>query len=295
MNETVRARLYLVILILGWGVTWSTMKIALEDIPPFSMRVCSLSVGAATVLAVLLLQGRSLRIGKPRTWGHLCVASLINIVSFSVFTPYAQLSAATSRVAIVVYTMPIWACLIAWPVLGERIDRVRALALVLCVAGMTILIYPLTALGVPTGILLALAAGVSWAAGTVYLKWAKLDGDPFAITFWQLAFALLIIAVCLPVVEGSLQVSQASTRSILAMIFSGMVGSGLSYFLWFDIVQRLPASTASLGILAVPAIGVLSSMIILGERPTLDDLIGFALMFSASACVLLWPNAPRTT
>jgi len=136
---------------------------------------------------------------------------------------------------------------------------------------------------------------VRWAAGTVYLKWARLDGDPFAITFWQLAFALLVIAACLPMVEGSLQVSQASMRSFLAMIFSGLVGSGLSYFLRFDIVRRLPASTASLGILAVPAVGILSSVILLGERPTLDDLIGFALIFMASACVLLWPQATAPT
>ena len=100
MNETLRARLYLVLLIVGWGITWSTMKIALEGIPPFSMRVCSLTIGAATLLATALLQGRNLRIASRRTWAHLCIASLINIVAFSVLTPYAQLFAATSRVAI---------------------------------------------------------------------------------------------------------------------------------------------------------------------------------------------------
>ena len=68
------------------------------------------------------------------------------------------------------------------------------------------------------------------------------------------------------------------------------MGSGISYFLWFDIVRRLPATTASLGILASPVAGVISSMLILGERPTLADGIGFALMFAASACVLLQPQ-----
>jgi drug/metabolite transporter (DMT)-like permease len=39
-------------------------------------------------------------------------------------------------------------------------------------------------------------------------------------------------------------------------------------------------------------IGVISSMLILGERPTAADFIGFALIFAASACVLLAGNAP---
>ena len=49
--------------------------------------------------------------------------------------------------------------------------------------------------------------------------------------------------------------------------------------------------TASLGVLSVPVVGVVASMILLGERPTVPDIIGFALIFAAAACVLLAPNA----
>ena len=55
-------------------------------------------------------------------------------------------------------------------------------------------------------------------------------------------------------------------------------------------MRRLPASTAALGILASPVIGVITAMIVLGERPTLYDAIGFALMLSASAIVVLRPD-----
>jgi drug/metabolite transporter (DMT)-like permease len=290
--DAVRARLFLVLLILGWGVTWPMMRIALAEIPPFSMRVGSLFIGALTLTVLAGLQGRSLKIPNVRTCVHLCAASFFNIIAFSVLTPFAQLSADTSRVAIVVYTMPIWASLMALPILGERLDAVRIAALLLCAVGMAVLIHPLLALGIPTGILLALGAGVGWAAGTVYLKWATLDGDPMAITIWQLVFGLVVIGACLPFAEGSLQLTQAHMPAILALIFSGFVGSGISYFLWFDIVRRLPATTASLAILSVPVVGIVSSVLMLGERPTSSDIVGFALIFTASACVLLRPDAP---
>src|SRR5215470_17730871 len=111
--DALKARVYLVLLCLGWGMTWPMMRIALDEIPPFSMRVSSLTLGVITLMSLSLLQGRSLRIPRLRTFGHLCAASFFNIVAFSVLTPFAQLSAATSRVAIVVYTMPIWATLMA--------------------------------------------------------------------------------------------------------------------------------------------------------------------------------------
>src|SRR5215468_9776642 len=288
--EVIKARVFLVVLCLGWGLTWPMMKIALDEIPPFSMRVAMLTLGILTLTSLSLLQGRSLRIPSLRTFVHLFAASLFNIVAFSVLTPFAQMSAATSRVAIVVYTMPIWATLIARPILGERLTTARASGLALCIAGMTVLIYPLAALGIPTGILLAIGAAVSWAAGTIYLKWARIDSDPMAAAVWQLIIGVIVIGALLPVVEGSLHLGQAHRSAILALIFAGIVGSGVAYFLWFDIVRRLPATVASLGVLSSPVIGVVSSMMLLGERPTLTDIIGFALMLAASASVLLWPQ-----
>jgi drug/metabolite transporter (DMT)-like permease len=289
-SDALRARLYLVLLILGWGVTWPFMRIALEEIPPFSMRVGSLFIGSVTLAVLALLTGRRIKIPDRKTWPHLCVAAFFNIAAFSIFTPFAQLAADTGRVAIVVYTMPIWAGLMAGPILGERLDTVRIVSLILCAAGMAVLVYPLAELGVPVGILLALGAGVSWAAGTVYLKWAKLDGDPMGVTFWQVVIGFVGVLACLPLIEGSLHLAQAHAKALLAMTFSGMIGIGISYFLWFDIVRRLPATTASLAVLSVPVVGIISSVIMLGERPTVPDIVGFALIFAASACVMLWPH-----
>jgi drug/metabolite transporter (DMT)-like permease len=290
LSDAVSARLLLAVLCVGWGTTWAAMRVALDQIPPFSMRATSMSLGAIVLVIFAKLQRRPLAITSRRTWVHICVASLLNIVAFSVLTPFAQLAADTSRVAIMIYTMPIWAALFALPILGERMTPTRMTALALCVAGMTVLIAPLAGMGIPLGIVLALGASICWAAGTVYLKWAKLEGDPMAITTWQIVFAVGVIALCVPISEGRLNLD-ADARSLLGLAYSGVIGTGLCYFLWFTIVRRLPATTAGLGVLASPVIGVIAAMIVLGERPTLYDAIGFTLMLAASALVVLRPEA----
>jgi drug/metabolite transporter (DMT)-like permease len=78
---------------------------------------------------------------------------------------------------------------------------------------------------------------------------------------------------------------------LLCVVFSGVAGNALAYALWFSIVRRVSAVTASLGTLAIPVIGVLATVLILGERPTTADIIGFALIFAASACVVFAPLA----
>jgi drug/metabolite transporter (DMT)-like permease len=85
----------------------------------------------------------------------------------------------------------------------------------------------------------------------------------------------------------------AHRDALLGLLFSGLFGSGVAYFLWYKVVQLVPAMTASLGVLSAPVIGVISSAIILGERPTIPDIVGFVLIFLASACVLLQPQGRR--
>jgi drug/metabolite transporter (DMT)-like permease len=286
------ARLMLVVLSLGWGTTWPVMRIALNEVPPFSMRVATMVFGALTLALLAAVRRRTLALRGKRAAIHVVVAGIFNIVSFTVLTPFAQLQAATSRVSILVYSMPIWATLMARVFLGERITGMRAAAFVLCVAGLVVLISPVAVAGVPLGLLLALGAALGWAAGTIYLKWADIHEEPMAVTFWQVMIGFVVMVICQPLVEGPLHLWPIRMTTLGALVFAGFVGSGIAYYLWFEIVRRLSAMTASLGVLSAPAVGVVSSVIMLGERPTLTDMIGFALILSASACVLLAPGTP---
>ena len=154
--------------------------------------------------------------------------------------------------------MPIWASVLATFVLGERLDRRRGAALVLGIAGLIILFWPLLEDGVPVGAVYALGSAVSWAAGTVYLKWAQIDAHPLAIAAWQLVVGTIAVAAgfCLTGFEiGDIR----HWSSLAGLCYSTIIGTALAYLLWFQSVARLPASVAGLGTLLVPVIGVVDS------------------------------------
>jgi drug/metabolite transporter (DMT)-like permease len=286
------ARLMLVLLCCVWGFTWPIMRIALSEVPPLTMRALSGLLGALVLFAICALKRRSLAIPGAKGWLHVSVAALLNIAAFSLLSAFAQLGAATSRVAILAYTMPIWTVVLSVIFLREKPAGIELIAIGLCAAGLAVLIWPLAADGIPLGILLALATGASWAAGTVYLKWARLDADPLALATWQVAIAFFVIVACMLIFEGGPDFRSMHTLGLVTTVLSGVLGTGVAYGLWFSIVHRLPALTASLGVLGSPVIGVIASVLMLGERPTATDIAGFALVLAASACTLLARSGP---
>jgi drug/metabolite transporter (DMT)-like permease len=301
MNAATQAKLLLLALAFCWGLSWSAMRVALDEVSPWAVRLIGYSIGAATLLVLIKAQGRSVAIPRGRAWLHTLVAALMLSVSFGIAGTFAQLMANTSRVIIVNYSMPVWGSLMAYFVLGERINARSSIGLVLCVVGLAVLVYPVAeqSMREPIGLLLALCCALGWGGGTVYMKWARIKGDLLAITFWQIMVGVVAFAIGYGVFEGVPHHEPLQWRTWAGLLFNGIFGTGLAYFIWFNIIGRLSTAMASLGTLINPVVGVIGSVIILSDRPTLSDWIGFALISSAAACVLLpqraRPEAPDRT
>src|SRR3954467_6219216 len=197
MSNATIAKLLLVALSFCWGLSWSAMRVALDEVSPWGMRLIGYSIGATTLFLLIKAQGRSLAIPRGRDWLHILIAALFLSVSFGIAGTFAQLMANTSRVIIVNYSMPVWGSLMAYFVLHERINRQSAIGLALCVAGLSVLVYPVAeqSMREPIGLLLALVCALGWGSGTVYMKWARIKGDLLAITFWQVMVGVVAFVI----------------------------------------------------------------------------------------------------
>jgi len=287
------AKLLVVLLAFAWGFNWIAAAIALHEVSPWSLRIAGAGIGAATLFAAAVFTGRDLRVPRGEHV-HVMVAGFFNVAAFQIFSGYAQLSGATSRAIIITYSMPIWTVMLGHFILDEKLDRIRIAAFGLCVAGLAILLWPLFANGFPPFVFYSLGCALSWCIATIYIKWAAVKIQPLANAAWQLLFGFLFIAAGTFVFEGAPVLWPLTGKTALAILYVGLFGVGLAHFLWWSIIGRLPTTTASLGSLLVPVIGVTASATLLGERLTVPDIIGFVMIFVAAASVLLQPNVKHT-
>ncbi len=283
------AKLMVLVVGLAWGLNWVAARVILSALPPWTMRALGIGLGALTLFAAAGMARVRLTVPRPQAV-KIVIAGFFNVAIFNVCSAYAQVYGTTSRAIVIAYSMPIWAALLARLVLREKLTAAKLLALALCAAGLIILISPLMQHGFPLGAVLALGCAWSWAAGTIYMKWADIQAPMLATAAWQLLFGWVMLAAGMLYFHGFTLAGPLTPQVGIWIVYNGFIGMGMAYFLWFVVVDRLPATTAALGVLVSPVVGVLGSALIVGERPNVFDIIGFALIFASAATVLLQPN-----
>lgn len=78
-----------------------------------------------------------------------------------------------------------------------------------------------------------------------------------------------------------------SLQASIAVLYNMFVPFILCYWAWFKIVSRASAVVSALGTLLIPVVGVISSMVVLGERPSWQEFAAMTLVLAAIGTVLV--------
>jgi len=189
--------MFLAITSVGWGFNWPVTKYLLSELPPLTLRGSSGVIGAALLALLALLSRQSLHV--PRwMWPRIVLLGVLNVTAWMVLMGLALLWLPASEAALIAYTMPVWASLLAWPVLGERPTLSRTIALVMAFAGLASIMggngLSASVQKLP-GIIMALCGAIGFAVGTVLAKRRPILLPPIPAAAWQIGIGCLPVAI----------------------------------------------------------------------------------------------------
>jgi drug/metabolite transporter (DMT)-like permease len=257
-----------------WASAFTAAKVAVTYAPPF------LLLSTRFLLAGLVLAGLARLSGRRWTLGPGAVArfALLGIVTMAVYLAlsYFGIQSVTSGFAALIISMnPVLTAVLAAPLLGERMTRTKLAGLALGVAGVGIVLQSRLAGGIegPVGIAFTFGALVALSASTILYKRIAPAGDLWYSTAIQTLAAGIVL---LPFGLALEPVSAIRwTPELLAgFLWLALAVSLCSYLLWFDMLDRLGASTASALHFLVPPVGLLLGWAVLGEHVPPLDLLG---------------------
>lgn len=278
-NTTIKAFIALFILTIFWGYNWVVMKSALAYAGVFQFIALRTVIGAISLFAIVI----ALR--KPVKINHIPTLILLGLLQTSGFTGllmWALVEGGAGKTAVLTYTMPFWVMLLAWPLLGERLQGMQWLAAILSAMGMLFILDPLHLGADKFSMLLAVLSGVSWALAVIVAK--KLhkvapELDLLTLTAWQMLFGSVPIVIAAWLIPAP--AIQWTPYFVGAVVYNALICNALAWLLWLYALQRLQAGIASMASMLAPVIGVLAAWIQLNEVPNAAELIGMVLIAAA--------------
>ena len=259
------------VVIVIWGLNFVVMKWGLATLSP--LLLCALRFVAASVPLLLFVR-------PPRSvgWGLLAAYGLVQGVGqFGLLFTGMKLGMPAGMASVVLQTQAFVTLLLAAFLLGEPARLWHWLGLVVSLGG-------LVAIGSAhgegdnamtlAGFLLTVGAACMWAVSNMITRYAARSGpyEPFPFIVWSSIFPIVPLALLSLWVDGAdsvqRQLQGIGWRELGTVAYLAVLSTLLGYGLWTRLLQRHAASTVAPLSLLVPVIGLLSAMLLLGERPT---------------------------
>ena len=260
----------MLMLCLSWGFNQIAVKLALPDIPPM-LQATIRSAGALPVL-LLIARLRGVRIFKrDGTLGAGLFAGVLFGIEFVLIYRGLLLTSA-SRAVVFLYTAPFFVALGSYQFLGERLRASQWAGLGMSFAGVAL------AIGVPQadvdanvllGDLMIVGGGALWAATTLIAKGTALrNAAPEKALGYQVALSIPILGLAAWIFGESIT-RIPGPLALSLMVYQAVWVVGLTFLLWFSLVQTYSASKLSAFTFITPLFGVVASYFIMHDTLTL--------------------------
>ena len=281
----------MLMLCLSWGFNQVAVKLVLPDVPPM-LQALTRSAGALPVLLIIAwVRGVRLFERDGTLWPGVSAGVIFGIEFVLIFRGLLLTSA--SRAVVFLYTAPFFVALGSYRFLGERLRASQWSGLGLSFAGVALAIGAPQAdvdANVLLGDLLIVGGGALWAATTLLAKGTALrNAPPEKALGYQVALSIPILGLAawisgetLPRVPGPLALSLMTYQAIWVV--------GLTFLLWFGLVQTYSASKLSAFTFITPLFGVVASYFIMHD--TLTPAFGAAAVLVAAGLYLVNRPSP---
>lgn len=273
--------LLLILLAALWGPSFLFIKVAVEDIPPLTLVLGRVAIGATFLLVVLWASGRRLP-HERRLWRHLAVVAMLHNALPWVLLSWGEQYIDSALASILNGTTPIFTIILAhFLVPGDRLSAPKMLGVLLGFAGLFLLILPSLSDGAQAstwGLIAVTAAAAIYGVAMIYSRNHLRGLPPLVAPASQLLLATAYMAPLALLFDRPWTLPRPSTAALLSLFLLGILGTGLAFIVYYRLLETANPTYISMVTYVIPVFGVILGVIVLGEQLTWYALAGFALI-----------------
>lgn len=290
------AFILLTFMALFFGGTWVAGKVAVDAIPPFTLATVRFSI--ASILLWIWARSKTPS-GRRPTIGDLPLIAgmgLTAVAAYNVLFLYGLKLAPASDGAIIVPGLaPVMTAAMASIFLGERIGRWGVAGLMTALAGLILVMNP-GGSHAPSrllGDIFYFLGAVCWGIYSVVGKTATTRFSPVNATLYAAVIGTLFLLPFAIAERGWSSLAVAPTGAWIGTLYLALFGTVLAFVFFYEGVKRIGAARATTFAFLVPIIGVVSSVMLLGDDLRGSTVAGGVLVLFGLWLVQRQPAVPR--
>jgi len=256
---------------------WGSTYIVTTELLPANHPLTAAVIRVLPVGIIMLAMTRALPVGH--WWWRLMVLGMLNIGVFQALLFIAAYRLPGGVAATLGAVQPLVVVLLSWFMLNAPHSRLTWIAAIGGLIGVGLLVLGPAARLDAAGIVAALIGAVCMALGTVLSKHWKSPYSIVALTAWQLVFGGIFLLPLALLFEENLH--SVTLNNVIGYTYLSLIGSGLTYALWFRGIHRLPAAAVSMLGLLSPLVATLLGYFLLRQTLTVVQLFGAALVLGS--------------
>jgi drug/metabolite transporter (DMT)-like permease len=283
VSPVMGARDWMLMLILSvfWGGSFFFNKIALGELPPFTIVLARVAIGGLALNILLLALGQRLP-RSPALWRDFAMMGLLtNIIPFCLMVA-GQRAIAIGLASVLNATTPLFTVLLA-PLMArdEKVTPAKLTGVVLGLVGVAVLIGADALAGLDRGVVgevMCLGAALAFALSGLYgRRFQGMGVSPLVTATGQVTTsAIMMLPIAALDAPWRLPVPSAAVWG--ALLCLGLLSTTLGYFLFYRILAAAGAINLMLVTFLQPAFAILLGAGILGERLNARQFAGMALI-----------------
>lgn len=272
-----------------WGTTGTAQALAPPNTDPISFGATRLAFGGITLLLLVTLQGKL----KLKGWSvkDVVLASFSMACYQPLFFSAVKITGIAIGTVVAIGSAPIIAGIMEWMISKQKPSKNWWFATFTAILGCILLFVNKNSVVItPVGIILAIGAGISFAAYTLVSKRLLKEQSPDAVVAVVFTLSAILLAPLLFMFDLSWLLQ---SNGIVASLYLGVFATGFAYLLFVKGLVKMPASTAVTLSLAEPLTAALLGAFLVGETLTLTSWIGIGLLCLAMVILSFVPNRQR--
>ncbi|MFQ5834290.1 MAG: DMT family transporter, partial [Candidatus Thorarchaeota archaeon] len=178
---------------------------------------------------------------------------------------------------------PVFAVLLAAPVLSERITAEKSGGLVLATLGASLIVMSGTPLDGSFslerlyGDVIVIVSTFFFAVNGIVGKIAVKSLDSISVTLYSTLFAVPFIWVTAAAIEDMAVLLRLSPLSWTIVLWVGVVNTAFAFMLYYEAMKHIEASKVQIALNLIAVWGVIMSILVLGESVSLMQILGGGL------------------